>query len=167
MKGYLHYYPNADAAATEYIGANEPLIVLGWGVDGVVYASSAATTAVKVHGKSESFGRELAAYLRLAEHGVREFMGFAVPGLLAFDEQRLVLEMSIVAAPFLLDFAAATVDTRPDFTEDALAIWWQDVEDAFGEDFDVARDVFWGLQRLYGIWYWDLKPRNLRFRREA
>jgi hypothetical protein len=165
MSAYQYYHPDADARAREYIGTDQELKVLGWGVDGVVHASPIATTAVKVHSKAESFAKELAAYLRLRDHGVTEFMGFRVPRLVGYDRQRQVIEMSIVAPPFLLDFAAATVDTRPDFTDDAMEAWWQEVKDNFGDDFEVVSDVFWGLQRLHGIWYWDLKPRNLQISR--
>ena len=72
--------------------------------------------------------------------------------------------MSVVRPPFLLDFAAAALDDPSDFTEDALSDWWDKVEADFGDDFPTARDVFWGLVSKYGIYYWDLKPQNLRFR---
>ena len=41
-----------------------------------------------------------------------------------FDESLLVIEMSIVRPPFLLDFAAATLDVEPDFPEGTLDDWW-------------------------------------------
>lgn len=87
-----------------------------------------------------------------------------MPKLVHFDEAHAVIEMSIVTPPFILDFAAATVDYSPDFTEEAMDIWWDEVRESFGEDFDVARDVFHGLKRRHGIHYWDMKPRNLRVR---
>ena len=55
------HHPKADAIACRYIGVPVPPKALGWGVDGVVYTSPAATTAVKVHSRPESFGNELAA----------------------------------------------------------------------------------------------------------
>src|SRR5688500_9964734 len=117
------HHPNAEEIARNYIGTDEPLEVLGWGIDGVVYAQAHATTAVKIHNKEQSFRKELAVYQRLYERGVQKFMGFEVPTLVSFNEKLLILEMSIVKPPFLLDFAAATVDTPHDFTDDAMSLW--------------------------------------------
>ncbi|HEY7116926.1 MAG TPA: hypothetical protein VH475_10090 [Tepidisphaeraceae bacterium] len=83
---------------------------------------------------------------------------------MTYSEKLHVLEISIVMKPFLLDFAAATVDRPNDFTEDAMATWWTSVEEDFGDDFPIARDIFWGLKQQHGIYYWDLKPRNLQLR---
>jgi hypothetical protein len=46
----------------------------------------------------------------------------------------------------------------------AVDAWWERVRDNFGADFEIARDVFFALQRDTGIYYYDLAPRNLRFR---
>lgn len=71
--------------------------------------------------------------------------------------------MSIVRPPFLLDFAAATLDVEPDFPEGTLD-GWEQVKSDFGDDFPIAQSVYWGLVREFGIYYWDLKPRNLVLR---
>jgi hypothetical protein len=160
----MFHHPNAPKIAMEYTGTAEPLEELGWGVDGVVYASRAQTTAIKIHSTEEKYRSELAIYGRLRSRGVTEFMGFRVPKLIRHSDRLKVIEMSVVKIPFLLDFAVATMDRGNDFTADAMADWWQQVEDDFGDDFGVARDVFWALKRQHGIYYWDMKPRNLRFR---
>ena len=149
------YHSDADATACQYIGVDVPPERLGWGVDGAVYAHPSANTAVKVHRGQEGFARELAVYLRLADHGVTEFSTaahrFNVPVLQNYDEKLCVIEMSIVSKPFLLDFAAATLDDPRDYTDDALSGWWESIQSDFGEDFNVARDVYWGLVNRYGI----------------
>jgi hypothetical protein len=146
------HHPEADRLVCEYIGTAEPPQPLGWGVDGVVYPHPSAHTAIKIHRGEESFGNELAVYLRLADHGVTSVEAdnyrFNVPVLLHYDATHRLIEMSTVRPPFLLDFAGATLDDASDF----------------GDDFPVARDVFWVLVSKYGIYYWDLKPRNLCFR---
>ena len=64
----------------------------------------------------------------------------------------------------MLDFAAATVDKPNDFSDESMQIWWDEVADAFGADFAIAAEVFWRMKQEHGIFYWDLKPRNLQFR---
>jgi hypothetical protein len=126
--------------------------------------ASFCTEAVKIHKNIESFNKELAAYQRLYDHRVQSFMGFAIPTLMTYSSKLQVLEISIVKPPCMLDFAAATVDKPNDFSDEAMEIWWADVADAFGDDFGVAADVFWAMKEEHGIFYWDLKPRNLQFR---
>jgi hypothetical protein len=155
------HHPNADAVICQYLRVAEAPRPLGWGVDGVVYPSP-NMTAIKVHSRIETYWKEVAAYQRLQENGVMEFQGFAVPCLVRCHTWLQAIEMSIVSPPCLLDFAATTIDFMPDFPE-GLDEWWDRVRDDFGDDFPIAESVFWGLQR-YGIYYWDLKPRNLQIR---
>ncbi|HEY7116927.1 MAG TPA: hypothetical protein VH475_10095 [Tepidisphaeraceae bacterium] len=79
---YLTYHPNAPRIASEYIGTGQPLELLGWGVDGVVYAHPSVANAVKIHKNPESFQRELAAYKRLYQNRVDKFLGLSVPTLM-------------------------------------------------------------------------------------
>ena len=164
MPLYSSYHPDAERFVTEYIGTGHVMELLGWGIDGVVFAHPLVSNAIKVHKNQESFEKELAAYKRLSDRRVEKFMGFSVPQLMGHDRQLRVVELSIVKPPFLLDFAAATVDKKNDFSPEDMELWWQDVEHNFGDDYAIARDVFWGLKTDFGIYYWDLKPRNLCFR---
>lgn len=95
---------------------------LGEGKDGIVFQTSAAT-AIKIFNRAETFVRERDCYLRLTETSVRKIMGFAVPQLINANEQLLVVEISIVRPPFLLDFASAYLDDPPEFPEDVLEEW--------------------------------------------
>lgn len=158
-----HHHKAAEVAA-KYIGTTAPLKALGWGVDGVVYPSPKDTTAVKIHRGPDSFRRELAVYHRLRDHDVSEFLGFAVPRLVRFDRKLLVIEMSTVKPPFLLDFAGATLDFPRGYPPEAMALWWEQTEERFGDDFPAAESVYWGLVNRFGIYYYDLKPGNLQFR---
>jgi hypothetical protein len=160
---YIH--PNAHEVAVKYLGRNAPLIQLGWGIDGVVYRSPREPAAVKIHTRPGSYFSELAAYQRLAEFRVTEFLGFAIPKLLRHHDELQVIEISVVTAPFLLDFAATTLDFPRELTEEAEETWWNELREKFGTDFGLAQDVYYGLAEKFGIYYYDLKPGNLTIRR--
>jgi hypothetical protein len=138
------HHPNAEGVARRYIGTNLPLRELGSGVEGVVYLSPRATTAVKVHSSTGPFNTEVNVYKRLKKHKVSEFQGFSVPQLVRFDPQLQVIEMSVVKVPFLLDFAGAALDCDPDgWSNDDE--WWARIREQFDDDFPVVQSVFNGL----------------------
>ncbi len=76
---------------------------LGIGQEGIVWKTN-RETAVKVFDRIGNFDREVACYLKLKERDVYEIAGFTVPRLIDFDSEFHVVEMSIVAPPYLLDF---------------------------------------------------------------
>ncbi len=115
---------------------------------------------MKVHTRAESFEKELAVYLRLQDQGVIDIQGFAVPRLVGFDSKLLVVEMSIVKPPFLLDFAQTTLDQPPDFD---MEEYWERVRERFEDRFQLVESVFWELVHKHGVYYWDLKPGNIEF----
>jgi hypothetical protein len=92
---------------------------LGFGIHGVIFVamgkSESGKTAVKTHRSREPYLREREAYERLMEAGVSEILGFRVPLLLRFDDALLVVEMTVVERPFVLDFAGAWLDARRSF----------------------------------------------------
>jgi hypothetical protein len=151
----------AEAIARRYLGIEHLLKELGSGAEGYVFPSPNAT-AIKVFTYQEKFGRELAAYKRLKQHNVSDILGFAVPKLVHYSTKLRVVEMTIVQPPFLLDFAQSVLDTPPDFPE-GLEEWWERVAADFGDRFPTVRDVFYVLQQKYGIYYYDLAPRNVNF----
>ena len=133
----------AEAVARRYIGVDQLLKLLGSGAEGFVYPSPSAT-AVKVFTYREKFDTELAAYERLLRHNVIEVCGFAVPRLVNSDADLLVIEMTIVQPPFILDFAQSKLDTPPDFPE-GMDEWWERVAADFGERFPVVQSLFYEL----------------------
>src|SRR2546425_1192178 len=84
---------------------------LGHGIHGIVYAAKRniepGNVAIKGHRSQDAYERERDVYLRLRQAGIVEICGFNVPKLLRFDDELLVIEMSIVSRPFVLDFAGA------------------------------------------------------------
>ena len=155
-------YEKALVIARTYIGSGDILKDLGAGAEGFVFASP-TSTAIKIFQTPEKFEHELAAYLRLREHEVIDVSGFAVPRLIASDAHLLVIEMTMVEPPFILDFAQSTLDEPRDFPEGHIEEWWERVADDFGERFDVVQALFYELQYRYGIYYYDLAPRNVNF----
>jgi len=100
---------------------------LGFGIQGIIFVaednSKAGKTALKIHRAAEPYFRERAVYERLKDASVSEIFGFNVPQLVRFDDELRVIEMSIVARPFVLDFAGAWLDTPPDFPGETWAEW--------------------------------------------
>jgi hypothetical protein len=97
-------------------------VELGAGKDGTVYGTNRGT-AVKVHARVESYTRERDIYFRLRDRRIKKAWMFNVPRLKGYDDECLVLEMSIVAPPYLLDFASAYLDERPDFPQEVEEEW--------------------------------------------
>jgi hypothetical protein len=135
---------------------------LGFGKDGSVWESD-QDSAIKVFRSAIPYRRELAAYRRLAEHSVVQVAGCAVPQLLRTDEELLVIEMTIVVPPFVLDFASAYLDDdAPEFSEEVLAEWLADKQEEFGDRWPRAASVLHALRRL-GIHMTDVHPANFNF----
>ena len=110
---------------------------LGFGIHGIVLVAEnntkAGKTAVKVHRAAEPFQREWAVYERLRDEGVSKILNFNVPQLICVDDMLLVIEMTVVARPFVLDFAGAYLDTLPEFSDEI----WTEWEAEKREQFDV------------------------------
>jgi hypothetical protein len=95
---------------------------LGFGVDGIVYATD-HQSAIKVFRFERLYIRKRDVYMRLAIHSILIVNGFEVPKLLDYDDTLWIVEMTIVHRPFVLDFASAYLDKRPDFPEEVLLEW--------------------------------------------
>jgi hypothetical protein len=117
---------------------------LGFGIHGTVlvaeHEGKQDRSAVKAHNSPIFYRRERDVYKRLQEAGVSDVMGFHVPQLLRADDDLCVIEMTIVTRPFLLDFAGAVLDVRPEFSQEIWVEWetqkkgaiWSALEDSAG-----------------------------------
>ena len=135
---------------------------LGYGKDGSVFATDAAT-AVKVFRSTTCFDSELACYLRLRELDVRQVIGHAVPRLVSFDDHLLAIEMTIVQPPYILDFASSRLDFPPDFSDEILAQWESDRREEFGPHWPHVRLLVHLFAENFGIYLLDVHPRNITF----
>jgi hypothetical protein len=89
---------------------------LGHGVDGIVFSTEGQPqdaegkfrSAVKASLNATKYIRERDVYLRLEENQVRRIRDCHVPRLIQFDDELMVIEMTIVQRPFVLDFGGPT-----------------------------------------------------------
>jgi len=140
---------------------------LGSGKDGMVLAakrkSQAASLAIKVLRFAETWDRERQAYERLGANGVETILGFNVPRLIGVDSGLLILEMTVVTRRFVLDFAAAYLDQRPEFPEEVWTQWETDKREKFEELWPQVQAILRAFEEL-GIYLLDVSPANIAFR---
>jgi hypothetical protein len=139
---------------------------LGSGNHGIVLAAKHKTkpadVAIKVLRLEEPYWREKRAYQRLGMRAVTTVQGFNVPELIDSDDGLLVLEMTIVRRPFVLDFASAYLDRWPEFPEDVWATWKEEKKEQFEARWPAIQEVLAAFERL-GIYLLDVSPGNIGF----
>ena len=135
---------------------------LGFGIDGSVY-STVQESAVKVHERHFTYFTEIEVYQRLAEWKVKSICGHTVPRMMRHDDELWTLEISIVRPPFLLDFAKASLDFPPDFTDEVMQEWHERCAEMFGERWPAVRTIMSELEERYGIYLLDVNPGNIKF----
>ena len=152
----------------QYCGARDLTIVhrLGFGVHGSVFATQSHVngkqSAIKSYERETHYLRERDVYLRLRSLGVTNIRGSSVPQLLEYDDNLWLIEMTIVARPFVLDFAGAYLDHPPDFSEDVLAEWETEKREQFGTQWQDAKRILNELE-LIGVYMADVNPGNIAF----
>jgi hypothetical protein len=134
---------------------------LGHGNDGSVWKSS-RQSAVKAFERQFNYLKELHCYQRLYENRVRLIQGHAIPQLMGSNDDLMVVEMQLVAPPFLLDFRKAYLDSAPEFSEEQMNDWEEQGQELFEGRWPDVRTIIWALKR-YEIYYYDAKPGNIAF----
>lgn len=153
----------ARKAAEAYLKGERTIVdELGWGTDGWVF-SLKPHSVVKVHRTHRSFLQEFNAYTRLREYGVSEVCDCAVPQLREFDGERLIIEMSYVTSPCVLDFGKAYLDVPRDYTQEARDMWVASIEENFGDKAGLALQVYNKLAKDYGVYHEDIRHENYQF----
>jgi len=143
---------------------------LGAGVHGIVFATesqpekgiSAVRSAIKVHHREPHYLRERDVYLRLKARAVTTIRGCHVPQFLHHDDELWVIDMTVVKRPFVLDFAGATIDKPPDYSEEVLAEWAEEKQEQFGPRWPDVQAILRSLQG-HGIYLMDVNPGNIAF----
>lgn len=139
---------------------------LGHGIHGIVYATEGNAkpghVAIKAHRTREAYERERNVYLRLMEAGVKEILGCNVPQLIRFDDELLVVEMSVVSRPFVLDFAGAYLDYLPEFSDEIWSDWEAEKRDQFESRWPKVLAVLGALEAM-DIHMVDVSPSNIAF----
>ena len=119
-------------------------------------------SAIKVFQHERLYQRERDVYLRLQSRGVVQILGFKIPRLMGYDEDLWIVEMTIVSPPFVLDFAGAYLDQKPDFPPEVMEEWREEKAEQFGERWSKVQALMWGFSKL-GIYLADVKPGNIEF----
>lgn len=141
---------------------------LGSGVHGIVFVGKsqpqkgAGTTrsAIKVHRQAPDYRRERDVYLLLKENGLTAIGAFRVPELVRYDDELLIIEMTVVTRPFVLDFAGAFLDRPPEFSEEVLADWRAEKQEQFEGRWREVEAILRFLES-YGIYMVDVTPNNI------
>jgi len=139
---------------------------LGSGKDGIVLVgkrkAQPAKVAIKMLRWPDAYEREKKVYERLRDAAVATVLGFNVPQLVGSDDGLRVLEITIVEPPFVLDFAGAHLDRRPEFPEEVWADWEADKREKFEARWPDVRRVLDAFEEL-GVYLLDVSPGNIAF----
>jgi hypothetical protein len=139
---------------------------LGFGIHGAVHVGEHAgkhdQSAIKALNSAEFYVRERAVYDRLRHNEVVEILGFHVPQLIRGDDDLWVIEMTIVSRPFVLDFAGAYLDRRPEFSEEPERTGGARKQEEFGARWKTVERVINTFEEL-GIYLVDVTPNNIAF----
>jgi hypothetical protein len=153
--------------AEEYAHSSDISLIgkdmLGYGSDGSVWTSS-RRTAIKACYDPKRFGLELECYRRLREANARRIGMFSVPYLEGFDDELLVIEITIVQPPYLLDFGKVYLDRAPThlYDEQMMANAHEEWLARFGDRWSRVLHAMKLLER-HGIYYYDPRPGNVCF----
>jgi hypothetical protein len=139
---------------------------LGFGIHGTIFVaennSKAGKTAIKAHYEVEPYLRERNVYQRLQDAGVSDIAGFNVPQFIRFDDESRIIEMTIVARPFILDFAGAYLDAAPHFSKEIWNEWESDKREQFEDRWPIVQTALEALKAL-DIHMVDVSPTNISF----
>lgn len=136
--------------------------LLGYGIDGAVWSTN-KKTAIKAFERPNNYNRELACYERLYDTSTFSLGEFSIPSLIDHNAELLVIEISIVRPPYLLDFGKSYLDQPPDFSPEVLADWEAEKSALFETGQWVTVRSLIGQLRTLGIYYFDAKPANIAF----
>ena len=75
----------------------------------------------------------------------------------------MVIEMTIVTPPFLLDFAGAYLDWPPDFSPEVMDQWHHDKAEQFGKRWKEVQNILAMLTEQSDIYMLDVNPGNIMF----
>ncbi|MFT3784983.1 MAG: hypothetical protein QM770_02295 [Tepidisphaeraceae bacterium] len=139
--------------------------MLGGGKDGDVFRTDAGT-AVKLFASEEVYRRERDVYFRIRDNKVTVIAGFAVPQFISNHDDVWALEMTIVRPPFVLDFASAWLDDAPEYSEDVMQHWFDEIHEKFEARASVVFDLIDRFRDEHGIHLLDIHPGNIKSRGE-
>jgi hypothetical protein len=133
---------------------------LGHGNDGAVWQTT-HSTAIKVCEDNQRYSTERDCYRLFRERGVTEIKGFAIPRLVNFSDDLMVIEMDVVQPPYIIDFGKAYLHRAPPhFSQQVMADWYAEKKELWGETWPLIQTILNRLKAL-GIYHMDPKPHNI------
>jgi hypothetical protein len=140
---------------------------LGAGIDGIVVLIGSdvhpVSSVLKLHFEEGAYRRERDAYLHFQEIHLDRICGCEVPRLIAFDDDDLAIEMTVVHPPFVLDFAQTFLFFPPDFPADVWEATYEKWREQFGDDWGKASAILDAFEAM-DVYMLDPNPSNFRFR---
>jgi hypothetical protein len=142
----------------------EVIARLGSGKDGDVLRTS-RQSAIKIFKTVELYRSELRTYQLLDDLAIRVIERFNVPRLMGFDQRALLIEMTIVSPPYMLDFASCVDEVELEFLGFSEEVWaerelhWSET---FGQDWPNIQAARTTFSRLTGLIYLDPSLNNIR-----
>jgi hypothetical protein len=98
--------------------------------------------------------------LILRDDGITTIRDCAIPQLLGYDDELLIIEMTVVTRPYVLDFGGAFLDQPPGFSKEILAEWQAEKQEQFGKRWPDVQAIL-GILEGYGIFVVDVNPNNI------
>lgn len=120
-------------------------------------------TAIKSLVHPILYRQERDVYLRLQELNLSNLRGFEIPRLVDLDDTLQVIEMTIVSPPFVLDFAGAKLDRKPQFEPEIMEEWRREKAEQFEDDWQEVQRLIWAFER-FGVYLSDVHPGNVMCR---
>ena len=138
---------------------------IGFGIHGKVFTVLTSSTgyrmAIKEFEDEAPYERERDVYFHLAETSTEMIGKFHVPILVDYDDDLLILQMTVVKRPFCLDFASAYLDELPVYFPPFGPEWHAEKENQFGsEHWPEVLACVRELESL-GIYQTDVSPSNI------
>ena len=130
--------------------------VFGYGQEGYVLQTN-KMTAVKAFYFPQHYRQELEVYQYLKLWRITEVAGFHIRQLISHVDQLKIIEMTVVAAPFIVDFVGARIDLPFDRDDG----WLANTMDLFEKDWDRVKFAIWELEK-HGVYLSDIHPGNIR-----
>lgn len=160
------FSPDQESRAQAYAASHELVLAqtIGSGTDGAVWKATKGRQklVLKVFERDKQYRTELACYQRLTENRIRKIGQFAVPRLVGWSDELLVVEIALVTPPYLIDFGKAYLDSAPEHSEETWEYHHEEQRDLWGDKYAEVQALLWQLERI-GIYYQDAKPGNITF----
>lgn len=151
-----------ELRARLYTGEQSRTILkpLGSGTDGSVWQTTVAT-AVKACEDFARYSTERDCYRLLLDKGVTEILGYAIPRLIGYSNEHMVIEIDLVKPPYILDFGKASLHGWPShYTAEQIADFFAERELLFDDQWPTVRSILARL-RMYGVYHLDPRPYNI------